>query len=312
MPSMKKVVLFLWIGVSVSPVFFSGCRQREMGTDHLLHTGQTLLNLQKAETERLRQSLGYLQDIVSKQGNRPADSLLVMKASALQAAASQSLSRIDTLEARLVSEAGGRDSKTKAMLHPGNYQSVRKWQASHYNQDALAGHLNGLAGQIAALAPATTKDTTAFMRSAEQTLQLLADGKISAGAGVALLTALRIDIARFSAEAVQSISHRLQRLHALATDLRPIVRQSPGGVREGDTCTVEVHLAEYLTFAGKKQPVMYAEGKSIPVEGGMGKVSFIVRPPFGRRTWKGKVHCLTPWGREAPYDVQEVYYVVPQ
>ena len=307
---MKKAVLFLWIGVSVSTVFFSGCQQDEAGTDHLLHAGQTLLSLQKAETERLSRSLDYLQDIVRKQGNRPADSLLVVQASALRDAALQILSRIDTLEARLVSEAGGRDSRTKVMLHPGDYESVRKWQARHYKQNTLTRHLNGLAGRTAALAPGTTKDTTAFMRQGAQTLQLLADGKISAGAGVALLTALRLEIARFSSEAVQRISHRLQQRYALATSLRPIVRQSPGRVREGDTCTVEVHLAEHLTFTGKKQPVMYVDGKSISVEGGIGKVSFIARPPLGKRTWKGKVHCLTPWGRDALYNVQEAYYVV--
>jgi|GEM_PF-3389669 len=309
---MKRVVLFLWIGVCVSTVFFSGCRQHGTDTDHLLHTVQTLLNLQKAETERLSRSLGYLQDVVHKQGNRPADSLLIVKAGALRAAALQILSRIDTLEERLVSEGGGQNSRTKAMLHPGDYQSVRKWQARYYKQDILTRDLNGLAWRTAALAPGTMKDTTAFMRRAEQTLQLLANGKISAGAGVALLTALRIDIARFSAEAVQSISHRLQQRYALAANLRSIVRQSPGRVREGDTCTVEVHLAEYLTFAGQKQPVMYVDGKSISVEGGIGKVSFIARPPLGKRTWKGKVQCLTPWGREALYDVQEVYYVVPE
>lgn len=192
---MKRVVLFLWIGVSVSTVFFSGCRQHETGTDHLLHTKQTFLSFQKAEVERLNRSLDYLRYNVRDQGNRPADSLLVVQAGALGAAALQLLSRIDTLEAKLVSEAGGRDPSTKAMLHPGDYQSVRKWQAKYYKQEALAKSLQGLVTQAAALATGTMKDTSGFTRQAEPILQLLADGKIPAGAGQALLTALQIEIA---------------------------------------------------------------------------------------------------------------------
>ena len=309
---MNKAVLLLWVGVSVPTVFFSGCRQPSEDKDHLRHTGQTLMGFQKAETERLGQSLDYLRRMVSEQGSSPSDSLLVVRAGTFRAAALQLLDRIDTLEARLVSEAGGRDRRTEALLHPGDYPSLRKWQARHYWQDTLAAYLDGLTVQAAALAPGTTKDTPEFTRHAGQMLQLLADGKLSAGAGVALLTALQIEIAGFGAEAIEGVSQTLQRRYTLATKLRPIVRQSPRYVQEGDTCTVEVHLVEYLTFAGKKQPGMYASGKSIPVEGGIGKVSFIARPPLGKRIWEGKIECFTPWGRDASYNVQEVYHVVPE
>ena len=306
---MKKAVLSLWVGIGVPTVFFSGCRQHDGDKDRLLHTGQTLMGFQKTETERLGQSLDYLRRIVSEQGNRPSDSLLVVRAGTFRAAALQLLDRIDTLEARLVSEASGRDRRTKALLHPGDYPSVRKWQARHYRQDTLAAYLDGLTVQAAALAPGTAKDTPEFMRHAGQTLQLLADGKISAGAGVALLTALQIEIARFGAEAIQGISQPLQRRYTLATKLRPIVRQSPSHVREGDTCTVEVHLVEYVTAYGEKPLLMYANGEPVPVQNGTGKVSFIAQPPAGKRTWKGGIYFHTPSGYDTTFSVREVYHV---
>ncbi len=307
---MKKSFLFLSILVLCNAFALSGCRQEEAAVDRMLLTLKTLQSTGQDQTDQLSRSLDYLQYSISQKSYRSVDTILLRRAQALHAATLKLAAHLQRREGQLVADAQGPDLKTKLLQRMGDLDSWQKEEQKRYYQDSLPGLVKGLSEQISALVPQAIPDSTTLLDRTRHTIELLSRGAISGAIAMTLLTSLRVECLLAGNQAL-GLAGKIMKQNADYV-LRPlcIVWQSPYQVREGDTCRLEFLPMEYASFTGNDQPLMYANGKRVPVENGIGKVRFTARQPAGKKTWEGKITLSTPSGRDTSFYCRQDYWIV--
>ncbi|CAA9334213.1 MAG: hypothetical protein AVDCRST_MAG56-7559 [uncultured Cytophagales bacterium] len=259
--------------VILTSFLIAGCeRQQEDRAMQRMKTLRAMLvKLREVEMDEAEHQWYYAHDIVSKNGNRPADSALLGQAQHLLRQALEVIPQLslDTLSQR---------------LHQLDQQALLLGKATLYTR---------------------TKGISRY-------LDLLAEAPRDTAVAGALLAGLQAETARHTKVLLVAVARQLEDPSPNQLRLIPVVRVAPGSVREGAPCQVEVFLVDIFMPSPERQLAMYANGKPVPLENGVGKVQIKADGPPGRKTWEGKVTVQLANARDTNFYVQSSYVVLPE
>lgn len=127
-----------------------------------------------------------------------------------------------------------------------------------------------------------------------------------------LLAALQVETARYTKVLLSAVTRQLEGRSPVRLRLIPMVRAPRRNVREGAPYRVEVFPLEIFIPSPEWQLSMYANGKPVPLEDGVGKVRFKAEGPPGRKMWEGKLTIRRADARDTSFYDQSSYVALPQ
>jgi hypothetical protein len=143
-------------------------------------------------------------------------------------------------------------------------------------------------------------------------LDLLAEAPRDTAVAGALLAGLQAETARHTKVLLAAVTRQLEGRSSYRLRLIPVVRATPRNFREGAPYQVEVFPLEIFMPSPEWQLTMYANGKPVPLEDGVGKVRIKADGPPGRKTWEGKVTVQRANARDTSFYNQSSYVVLPE
>ncbi len=258
--------------VILTSFLIAGCQrqQEDRAMQRMKTLRAVLVKLREVEMDEAEHQWYYARDLVSKQGNRPADSALLGLTQNLLRQAREAMPRLSL--------------------------------------DTLSQRLRRLDQQALLLGKATPYTRT---KGISRYLDLLAEAPRDTAVAGALLAGLQAETARHTKVLLAAVTRQLESQSPDRLRLIPVVRVAPGSVREGAPCQVEVFLVDIFMPSPEWQLSMYANGKPVPLQNGVGKVRIKAEGPPGRKVWEGKVTVQLSHARDTSFYNQSSYVVLP-
>ena len=263
---------------------------------------------------------------VEKNGNRARDTNILSKAELVKARTFELLEFLTTMREGIIEESGGRteegklagakdyDKQMNYTLGPGDTKNGVAYELKK-KMNAYVDFLNEQHDSLKILHLALdAKEVPEFRDDPNQQnkdfAQLNFDHTPTV-ACLAIMSQLRSEIAQAEAKVLEVLASEIGADQLRFDKIVAVVRPISQIVAAGTKYEAEMFIAASSSSA---KPKMQANGKSLPVEEGKGKIEFVAQggkydaQGNSERTWKGSITIPTPFG-DTTFSIEEKYVV---
>lgn len=253
--------------------------------------------------------LGQIKTMVEETGNRPKDVEVLNQALDIRKETIQVTSYISSLKEELIVKTGGKDAKTGRPKGIKDDSVVAKVMINDKRADQLKGVLNGYMQYLTKSIEKEykpialdAKDSDLFKNDPNQhdkNFAVLNFEKTPLGAVLATLTQFGTDIVYAEADALDVLASKLGAGDVKFDNIFPLVKPQSNTVAAGSTYNAELLVA---ASSSAVEPEMTIDGKRIPVNAGVGKISFLATPGtydqngLAKKIFKAAIKLKVPGG----------------
>ena len=272
---------------------------------------------EKENTVRLER----IKTTVQETGNREKDVEVLNKALSIRKEAKKIIVYIDALKTQLVKLTGGRDSETGRPKGLKNDSTVAKIMCNDKKANELKALLNGYMQYLSKITEKQysnialdAKDSELFKHDPNQHSKSFATlnfDKTPLGAALATLSQFGTEVIYAEADALETLSRSVGISDVKFDNIFPLVKPQSNIVAAGAKYNAELFLA---ASSSAVEPEMTIDDKRIPVESGVGKISFLATPDkydrdgLAKKTFKAAIKLKIPGGDST--FVQDIDYFI--
>ena len=258
---------------------------------------------------------------VHEAGNRPKDSEVLNKALAIRRETTKVITYITKLKKQLVRLTGGEDVTTGRPKGLKDDSVVAKIMCDDKKAVELKALLNGYMkfltqsiGKSYRYIALDAKDSEFFKHDPNQhskSFAALNFEKTPLGAALATLSQFGTEIIYTESDALEELARNIGAGDLKFDNIFPLVKPQSNIVAAGAKYHAELFLA---ASSSAVEPMMAIDHKKIPVESGVGKISFLATPGkydrdgLARKTFKAMIKLKVPGGDST--FVQDIEYFV--
>jgi gliding motility-associated protein GldM len=265
--------------------------------------------------------LERIKTAVHEAGDREKDVEVLDKALGIRQETSKVITYMTTLKKQLVELTGGEDLVTSRPKGLKNDAVVAKIMCNDKKAAELKALLNGYMQYLSKTVGKTYKDIALDAKDSElfkhdpnqhsKDFAMLNFDHTPLGAALATLSQFGTDVIYSEADALEALARNVGADDLKFDNIFPLVRPRSNIVAAGTKYDAELFLA---ASSSSVEPMMAIDDKPIPVESGVGKISFLATPGkydedgLARKIFKAMIRLKVPGGDST--FVQEVEYFV--
>lgn len=277
-------------------------------------------SIQKQEADNIIR-LSHIKTAVEETGNRAKDVELLQKALAIRKETTKVIAYINNLKEELIQLTGGKNPQTGRPKGVKDDAGVAQLMCNRKKAEELKILLNGYMASLSQTMEKEykpialdAKDSELFKDDPNQRDKCFATlnfDKTPLGAVLATLTQFGTDIIYAESDAFEILSRNLGADDVKFDKVFPLVKPQSNIVAAGTNYDAELLLAASSTVF---EPEMSIDGKKIPVDSGVGKISFLATPGkydengLAKKTFKAAINLKVPGGVST--FVKEIEYFV--
>jgi gliding motility-associated protein GldM len=276
------------------------------------------IHIQEKENEA---RLDHIKTAVRDSGNREKDVVVLNKAMAIRGETVKVIDYLNGLKKELIRLTGGEDATTGRLKGLKDDAVVAKVMCSHKKADELKALLNGYVQYLTQNTGKKYKDIALDAKDSEffkndpnqhsKSFAALNFEKTPLGAALATLSQFGTDIIYSEADALDRLAREVGAEDLKFDNISLLVKPKSNIVAAGTKYNAELFLAASSSMV---IPFMAIDDKPIPVESGVGKISFLATPGkyeqdgLARKIFKAMVKLKVPGGDST--FVQDIEYFV--
>lgn len=277
-------------------------------------------SIQKQESENTTR-IRHIKTAVEETGNRTRDVEVLDKALAIRKETNKVISYINKLKDDLIDLTGGKDPQTGRPKGVKDDSGVAQLMCNANKAEELKNLLNGYMRYLTKTMgkeykdiALDAKDSDLFKNDPNQHNKCFATlnfEKTPLGAVLATLSQFGTDIIYAESDALEILAGKLGADDVKFDKIFPLVKPQSNIVAAGSKYDAELLLAASSSVF---EPEMSVDNKSIPVDSGIGRISFLATPGkydqngLARKTFKAAIKLKVPGGDST--FVKEVEYFV--
>jgi len=265
--------------------------------------------------------LGQIKTMVEETGNRAKDVEVLDQALAIRKETTKVTSYITSLKEELIAKTGGKDAKTGRPKGVKDDGVVAKVMINDKRADEFKEVLNGYMqyltkamGKEYKPIALDAKDSDLFKNDPNQHDKKFAElnfEKTPLGAVLATLTQFGTDIVYAEADSFDILAGKLGAGDVKFDNIFPLVKPQSNTVAAGSTYDAELLVA---ASSSAMEPEMTIDGRKIPVNAGVGKISFVATPGsydqngLAKKIFKAAIKLRVPGGES--FITKDIEYFV--
>ncbi|OJW72215.1 MAG: gliding motility protein GldM [Candidatus Amoebophilus sp. 36-38] len=277
-------------------------------------------SIQKQEAEN-NIRLSHIRTAVEETGNRLKDVELLEKALAIKQEGNKVISYINSLKDELIELTGGKDPRTGRPKGVKDDSGVAQLMCNRKKADELKKLLNGYMQYLTKTMgkeykdiALDAKDSELFKNDPNQRNKCFATlnfDKTPLGAVLATLSQFGTDVVYAESDALEILAGKLGADDVKFDKIFPLVKPQSNIVAAGSNYHAELLLAASSSVF---EPEMSIDNKKIPVDSGIGKISFLATPGkydengLAKKTFKAAIKLKVPGGDST--FIKEIEYFV--
>ena len=277
-------------------------------------------SIQKQDTENSLR-LNHIKTAVEETGSRTKDLEVLNQAISIRKETNKVITYINSLKDELITLTGGKDKKTGRPKGVKDDAKVAKLMCNDKKADELKQILNSYMQYLSKMMKKEyknialdAKDSELFKDDPNQQDKCFASlnfEKTPLGAVLATLSQFGTDIIYAESDALELLAGKLGADDVKFDKLFPLVKPQSNIVAAGSKYDAELLLAASSSVF---QPEMFIDNANIPVDSGIGKISFLATPGnydqngLAKKTFKATIKLKIPGGDST--FVKEVEYFV--
>lgn len=245
-------------------------------------------SLERSVTTQAKENAAILESMrmsVQETGNRKKDVDVLEKGVRIRKETNQITQYIDDLKSQLVARTGGTNTTTGFPKGLGNDSVVAKFMCDDKRADELKSLLNSYVQYVSSTVEKPyanialdAKESELFKHDPNQHTKSFSDlnfQKTPLGAALATLTQFQSEVIYTELDALETLRRKLGAEDIRLDTIYPLVKPQSNIVAAGTKYDAELFLA---ASSSAVRPDMAIDGQTIPVEDGVGKISFIATP----------------------------------